>query len=92
VKRRGGDLPLPVAWDWREKTCGDQLCLGPVKDQGNCGSCWAFAATGAMEAHHAIIGARNKEKPMQLSQQELVDCDPGSDKCAGGFAAALSCT
>ncbi|XP_066323164.1 uncharacterized protein [Miscanthus floridulus] len=39
-----------------------------------------------MEAHHAIIGARNKEKPMQLSQQELVDCDPGSDKCAGGFA------
>ncbi|CAD6248269.1 unnamed protein product [Miscanthus lutarioriparius] len=74
-------LALPVAWDWREKTCGDQPCLGPVKDQGNCGSCWAFAATGAMEAHHAIIGARNKEKPIQLSQQELIDCDPGSDKC-----------
>ncbi|XP_066323163.1 cysteine endopeptidase RepA-like [Miscanthus floridulus] len=39
VKRRGGDLPLPVAWDWRDKTCGDQPCLGPVKDQGYCGSC-----------------------------------------------------
>ncbi|KAM0850180.1 hypothetical protein ACQ4PT_053245 [Festuca glaucescens] len=86
VKRRGGGLPLPVSWTWREKMCGDQPCLGPVKFQGNCGSCWAFAATGAMEAHHAIIGARNKAKPVQLSEQELVDCDAASDACAGGEA------
>jgi C1A family cysteine protease len=47
----------------------------PVKDQGGCGSCWAFAATAIVEN----IGTQS-----DLSEQVLVSCIPGSD-CAGGY-------
>jgi KDEL-tailed cysteine endopeptidase len=58
VKRRGGDgnLTLPVSVDWRNRTCQGQPCLGPVRNQWFCGSCWAFAATAAIESHLAIRG------------------------------------
>uniref|UniRef100_A0A0D9Z9X0 Peptidase C1A papain C-terminal domain-containing protein n=1 Tax=Oryza glumipatula TaxID=40148 RepID=A0A0D9Z9X0_9ORYZ len=85
--RRGGNgtLPLPVSVNWRNKTCEGQPCLGPVKFMGSCGSCWAFAATGALESHRAIAGA-NYDDPVLLSEQELVDCDPRSKGCKGGLA------
>ncbi|KAK1632037.1 hypothetical protein QYE76_006352 [Lolium multiflorum] len=87
VKRRTGDgtLPLPVAFDWRSKTCYGHPCLTPVKDQAyNCGACWAFAATAAMESHHAIL---KNGSLLRLSEQELVDCDTNNGACAGGLAA-----
>jgi len=73
------DLQLPSSVNWAN-TSG---YVTPVKDQGSCGSCWAFSATGATESQYAIAnGVLNS-----LSEQELVDCDVnGFNKgCAGGW-------
>jgi C1A family cysteine protease len=56
----------------------------PVKNQGSCGSCWAFSAVAAVEAAYKIKHKVN----LDLSEQELVDCSNqlGSSGCNGGFA------
>jgi KDEL-tailed cysteine endopeptidase len=61
IKRHGGDgnLTLPVNIDWRNTTCQGQPCLGPVRNQWFCSSCWAFAATAAIESHLAIRGGHD---------------------------------
>ena len=57
------DLPPAVNWTSRG-------VMGPVKDQGQCGSCFSFATTGALEAHYALA-TNNRTR---LSEQNLVDC------------------
>lgn len=73
---------LPSNIDWRAKGA-----IGAVKDQGSCGSCWAFSANAAIEGSYQI----NTGKVVNLSEQQLVDCswDFENEGCNGGemFAA-----
>ena len=56
--------------------------VSPVKDQGRCGSCWAFSAVGTLESQSLMKGGNAR-----LSEQQLVDCSRkyGNAGCNGGF-------
>lgn len=70
---------LPTAFDWRglEGTTG-------VRNQGGCGSCWAFAAVAQLESHVRIFDSR----VLDLSEQAIVDCNTWGAGCGGGWMGA----
>ncbi|GJR66784.1 senescence-specific cysteine protease SAG39-like protein [Tanacetum coccineum] len=69
---------VPSSMDWRKKGA-----VTPIKNQGQCGSCWAFSTIAATEGITQI----STGKLISLSEQELVDCDrSGQDQgCGGGY-------
>lgn len=76
-----GPMPkasLPSRFDWREQTG-----LPPVKNQGGCGSCWAFATVGVMESLLKTRMALSED----LSEQYLVSCNVHGWSCSGGWFA-----
>jgi len=65
--------------DWRQSGK-----VSRVKNQGQCGSCWAFSTVGSVEAWNAI---ENNTTPVEFSEQQLVDCagSYGPQGCSGGW-------
>ncbi|ACO53509.1 cathepsin [Euproctis pseudoconspersa nucleopolyhedrovirus] len=66
----------PLNFDWRQ-----QNKVTPIKNQGACGACWAFATLASIESQYAI---RNNVH-LDLSEQQMIDCDYVDMGCYGGL-------
>jgi hypothetical protein len=76
-------VAAPTSLDWVV-----QGAVTPVKDQSNCGSCWAFSTTGAIEGAYQIASG----KLVSLSEQNLVSCSfNGNAGCGGGEQTGAFC-
>jgi len=72
--------PLPKNFDWRNENV-----VTHVKDQGHCGSCWAFAGIATIESAFAIQNNLKNKDLIEFSEQQMLDCVHGySLGCEGG--------
>lgn len=80
----GGAAAGYATFDWRYPT----NYVTPVRDQGGCGSCWAFATTAALESY-TLIKDHNPNLDLDLAEQVMVSCG-GSGSCSGGYIGSAS--
>ncbi len=73
---------LPTSYDAR-----DEGIVTSIRDQGDCGSCWAFASVGAMESH--MLKQYGPGPTDDFSEQQQVSCNRAMSGCAGGTSAAI---
>jgi len=78
--------PLPSGVDWRS-TANPQntVAVTGVKDQGQCGSCWAFGTTGTFEGQVCLSGAQDCSSWGGASEQQLVDCGGKDNTDLGNY-------
>jgi len=81
---QAGLADIPERKDWRTDVPGS---VTPPKNQGGCGSCWAFSATETLESHLAL--ATGNAAPV-LSPQQIVSCAPNPQQCGGSGGCAGS--
>ncbi len=74
-----GVMQLPNSFDWRTRNG-----TTPGKNQGGCGSCWAFAAVSQLEGHVHFYDGRIED----LSEQQCLDCNAYGGGCGGGWLGA----
>ena len=79
----GGILDLPSDWDWSESSVE---MLTPVKNQGQCDSCWAFSMTDALEGVLAVGDGWTQT----MFEQQILDCNKWGSGCQGGSQRQLS--
>jgi len=72
---------LPSSWDWRNVNGVNYV--SDVRNQGGCGSCYAFSSMGMLESRVNIL--TNNTKKLVFSTQDVVSCSPLSQGCEGGF-------
>ncbi|XP_063314313.1 cathepsin O [Pelobates fuscus] len=75
AKSSSSESSLPLRFDWRDKKV-----IMEVKNQLNCGGCWAFSVVGAVQSAYAIQG----HQPEDLSVQQVIDCSYMDGGCNGG--------
>lgn len=69
---------LPASFDWRDSS----LFSNPIKNQGACGSCWAFAITKSLELSLLM---KEQSETLNLSEQHMVSCERSAYGCSGGY-------
>jgi len=72
-------VSIPATFDWRERNV-----VTAVKDQGQCGSCWAFSVTENVESVWMINKKITNVTMEPLAPQQIVDCDDSDAGCSGG--------
>ena len=75
---------LPTNFDPRDGSKFPAKCIHPIRDQQQCGSCWAFGATEALSDRFCIGG-----KDVILAPQDPVSCDYDNYGCDGGYLSAV---
>lgn len=75
---------IPASFDWRNYNGSSYVTA--VRDQGSCGSCWAFGTVAALESQVLISQGLN----LDLSEQVLLSCDRSAGDCLGGYIESAS--
>ncbi len=82
-RQTSGNIPAFVDWRFSATSPkGKALVVSPVRQQGVCGSCWAFASVCSLEGQYLNV---TTEEYVQFSEQDLVDCNLSNDGCEGGL-------